>query len=251
MNIAKAKWIRYAVAMTVLVATPAIVCGQTYRIDGVVIQQDTAFPAPHVVVHAVSLERVGPKQAPVFGFARTGNDGVFSIRVPSGRYRLCVTAADVYLDPCAWPDHSNRYETVSLATAGQPLRIVLSKGRRVHVRLRGTSVELANEAGREIPPLRVRVVGGPGSVSREIPLTGRTDSFVDFNTVIPQDPSLRISVASEKLQLTRQDGARLTPALNLLDIPAPSPAASLPPPLKSRNQKPESVLVLNITGRTQ
>ena len=111
-------------------------------------------------------------------------------------------------------------------------------------------MQLANEAGRETLPLRVRVVGGSGSVSREIPLTSRADSFVDFTAVIPQDPSLRISVASEKLQLTRQDGARLSGALNLLDIPEPSLSASLPPPLKSRNQKPESVLVLNIAGRT-
>lgn len=242
-------WYRYGLFLVALISGAGLANAQKFRVQGVVVQQDTGFPVPNVVVHAHSTVRpIQPRQAPVFGVARTGNDGVFSIIVPSGKYTLCVSRADVYLDPCAWPDHSKSYEVAAAETA-DPVRMVLNRGRRVNVRLRGTRVQLANEVGLDRPPVNVRVMGGPGSVSREIPLSARFDSFVDFTTVIPQDPAFRISVASDKLQLTRQDGAKLSAGQNLLEIPSPSTAATFRSPLKQNGRSPESILVLEVTGR--
>jgi len=203
------------------------------------------------VVNAIAVNPPAGSKTPLYGRAVAGNNGVFQLRLPAaGLYRLCVSDSGLYLGPCAWSKHSPPNQFAAAVKTDGRVRLVLSKGRRISVRLIGTEQTLANETGRRIPPVQVKLTDATGSFAREIPIWQRSRNYLDFAAIVPVDPSVRISVGSSKLQMAGPNGARLLTGGQPSNFAVPEPASGRVPAQRMASAGPlDSVLVLNLTGR--
>jgi Carboxypeptidase regulatory-like domain len=220
-----------------------IVLGQSTGSVSGTIQDDTGQP---VAGGYAVASPVGSSATHLTYTAMTAADGKFSLTgMQPGRYSICVQVpAGPHLDPCRWSS------AVQVTVApGQPVTnqaISVTKGSILQVRIDDPNKVLATSGPGDV------LVGVflPSAVFEPLSLVASDASGRTYQTAIPFNTSVGLSVTSAHLVLADESGARLTPVTaSSGGSTTGGPGASATIPVLSATGTANKLVTLTVTGK--
>jgi hypothetical protein len=178
--------------------------------------------------------------------AMTSADGSFSITgMQPGRYSICVQVpAGPHLDPCRWSS------AVQVTVApGHPVTnqvISVTKGSVLQVRIDDPKKVLATSGPGDV------LIGVflPSGIFQPLRLAASDASGRTYETAIPFNTSVGVSVTSAHLVLADEKGAGLTPVTpGSGGFTTGSPGASATIPVLSATGTANKLVTLTVTGK--
>jgi hypothetical protein len=179
-------------------------------VSGRVYDADTNAPLRGVGISSVSPPVNGG--APVVAFARSNDDGTYTLKLTPGKHVLCVDAGRVYLDPCQWSSGSTAINSAEGAHLDLPLKhgVLLI----VHVSDPGgfaKGVQAADPLLAKIPeaPLVSAMVTDQSGTARLIPVIQCAHGTAELALAVPPGQPFAIALTSSLLNLADASGKPL------------------------------------------
>ena len=190
----------------ILSAASSLFAQNTGSISGTLSGDDGALIAGVVVANGVGLAASGR--------AVSAANGAFTItNLPAGTYFLCGRPRGRgYLDPCIWSSDPPKVSvTAGKATAN--IKLVLPKGAVIDVRVNDPSTVLgATALPKTVAPHLLLHTLTPRGLIEPLVMAGKDATGVDYQTTVPFNSPVRISVAGKQLQILDSTGQTLNPA---------------------------------------
>jgi hypothetical protein len=214
----------------------------TGSISGIV-KDDTGQP---VAGGYAVASPAGPSATPLTYTAMTSAKGEFNLTgMQPGKYSICVQVpGGAHLDPCRWS--SAVQVTVGAGQAVSNQAIGVTKGSVLQVRIDDPNKLLATSGPGDL------LVGVflPSALFEPLRLVASDASGRTYQTAIPFDTSVRLSVTSAHLALADAKGAKLTPVTaSSGGSTAGSPGASAAMPVLSATGTANSLVTLTVIGK--
>jgi hypothetical protein len=154
------------------------------------------------MVQAVLQTTPVPEGGPRIWRTRSDAGGAFRFdAVEAGSYRICVTDAGDWLDPCQWtPAH-----VVAVPTGPASVELRLQRGTRVAVVAFDHAGLTTGRASEVTPPLRVSTTDGAGR-TRTMPLTRTEPGSFLYSALLPADIEVDFKIVSRLFLIADENG---------------------------------------------
>ncbi len=171
------------------------------------------------------LKRGAPQ---MFWSTASGSGGAFQVSgLSPGSYRICAQVpASVWLNPCEWGLKPPQV-TLSAAQPNATVKVILSKGVAVRVRVDDPNHTLAQREGKTPGAHLLLGVATDASSFRLAPIVSQDASGRYYQVVIPFGATARIVASSSFFRLSDGNGAAL-PSSAAIPISVPVGQAPVP-----------------------
>lgn len=196
-------------------------------ISGRVYEADTNKPLSGIRISTLATSATASARVPVV--TRSGDDGSFTLTVPTGKYLICVDAGKAYLDPCRWSPGSTLVDTTQSAS----LDLALKKGVLLVVRVSdpagaAQAIRDANPglAKASAPQVSVSIKQGSAE-AMPLPFVASSGIHSEFSLLVPSKTEFTLSVGSTVLALGDVSGSALPANALTASLTSPDGATSV------------------------
>ncbi len=190
-----------------------------------------------------------PVRGPLIQKVQTASDGSYRFaNVSAGSYRICVSRAGDYLDPCQW----SQPVTVLVETADLTRDIALTRGVAVALIVADPNRLLPSAASSSRPLLNALLSDGAGRMHQF--LFRNSGSQLEAVQVVPPGIALQLKVASKAFLLSDDKGmpiderGHVIPLMASLPVPRRAIAPGYRLPFEAPGRKYGAVIRVGLRG---